>query len=50
MIVLVFGFAGLALVILVCAVLTKKLLHEVALEDADAALRSEYDDLDQGKK
>lgn len=48
--VLIFGFAGLVLVIVVCALLIRKLLREVALEDADDALRSEYEDLSRGKK
>jgi hypothetical protein len=53
-IVLVFGFGTLVLVIAACLLLARKLWREVALEDADAVLRSEYEafthESDRGKK
>jgi hypothetical protein len=49
MIVLVFGFGTLALLIALCVLLARRLWREVALEDAEAVLRSEYES-DRGKK
>jgi len=45
-IVLVFGFAGLVLVLVGCTLLARHLRREIAVEDADAVLRSEYERVD----